>query len=74
VLGDLLEPARAEPVQLSLLAPDDCDDRPVPSGHERDERREVEVAADLRAVADGLRQGERPPEVVEPGGEDREPL
>ena len=74
MLGDLLEPPGAKTVQLSLLAPDDRDDRPVPPAHERHERREVEVAADLRAVPDGLRQRERPPEVVEPGREDREPL
>ena len=74
VLGDLLEPAGAEAVQLSLFAPDDRDDRPVPAAHERDERRKVEVTADLRAVPDRLRQRERPPEVVEPGREDREAL
>ena len=73
MLGDLLQPAGAKTVQLSLLSPDDRDDRPVPPAHERDERREVEVAADLRAVPDGLRQRECPPEVVEPGREDRKP-
>ena len=74
MLGDLVQPAGTETVQLSLLASDDRDDRSFSAAHERDERREVEVVPDLRAVADGLRQRQRPPEVVEPGREDGEPL
>ena len=74
MLGDLLEPARTEAVQLSLFAPDDRDDRAVPAAHERDERRNVEVTADLRAVPDRLRQRKSSPEVVEPGGEHCEAL
>src|SRR4029079_4886232 len=69
MLGDLLEPTGAKTVELSLLSADDRHDRPVPPTHERDKRREVEVAADLRAVPDGPRQWDRPPEVVEPGRE-----
>ena len=38
---------------------------------QRHERREVELASDLDRVRDRLRQRERPPEVVEPGGERR---
>jgi hypothetical protein len=74
VLGDLLEPSRAQAVELSLLTPDNGDDRSVPPAHERDERSKVEVAADLGTVRDRLRQRERPPEVVETGREDRQPL
>jgi hypothetical protein len=43
VLGDLLQPARTETVELSLFATDDRDDRSVPAAHERDEWRNVEV-------------------------------
>ncbi len=74
VFRDLLEPSGAETVELSLLAPDDGNDRPVPAAHQWDERRQVEVTADLRAVPDRLRKRERPPEVVEPGREDRKAL
>ena len=74
VLGDLLEPACAQAVELSLLTSDHCDDRPVPAAHEWDERREVEVAADFCTVANGLGQRERPPEVVEPSRKDSEAL
>ena len=38
VVGDLLQAAAAEPEQLSLLAPDEGDDRPVAAPKQRHER------------------------------------
>ena len=74
VVADLLQPPCLQPVQVSLLAPDDGDDRPVRARDDGNERREEEVPADLEAVGHGLGQGDRRPEVVEARGEDRRRL
>ena len=54
VLDQLLEASRAQPTQLTLLATDDRHDRPIGPGHERHERRELEVSPDLHLVGNGL--------------------
>ena len=43
VLGDLLEPPAAQPVELAALAADDGDERALAAADERHERREVEA-------------------------------
>src|SRR5207253_10538521 len=74
LIGDRLEASCTQAVQLTLLAADNGDDRPVRARHDRDERRGVDVAPDANAVGHGLGQRERVPEVVERRGEDGEAL
>ena len=74
VVGNVLEPASAQPVETALLAADHRDERALAAAHERDERRQVELPVDLDLVGDRLGQRQRPPEVVEAGVEEREPV
>ena len=68
-IDDLLQASRLQPVDLSLLASDDGDDRSVRARDYRNERSEKELVPDLVAVARGLWQRERRPEVVQPRSE-----
>jgi hypothetical protein len=53
-VGDLVEPARMKPVEPALLPADDRKDRALAPADERNERREVELRADLDLVRHGL--------------------
>jgi thioredoxin reductase (NADPH) len=74
VVGELLQSSAAEPIELPAFAADDEDKGALPAPNERNERREVERAAHLHLVGHGLGERERPPDVVEARGEDREPV
>jgi hypothetical protein len=70
----LVELAGPQTVEMTLLAADDADDCALPAPDERDERGEVELPVDLDLVPDGLGQGQDPPDVVQAGAEERQPL
>src|SRR3954471_11339149 len=74
VVGDLDEAAAAQPVEIAALAPDDRDEGALAAADERHERRQIEALVDPDLVLDRARQRERPPEIVESGGEDSEPV
>ena len=74
VFNKLLEPPRGESVEPSLFPADDGDDRSIGPGHQGHERGKLEISPDLHLVGHGLGQREGPPEVVQTGREDREPL
>jgi len=74
VIRDLLESAGMEAVELAALSPDDDHQRAFPPADEGNERREIERAPHLGVVRDRLGQRERPPDVVEAGAEDRQPV
>ena len=74
VVGEILEPASAEAVEVPELAADHDDEGALPAPDERHERSQVERSSHVDLVGHGFRQGKRPPDVVEPGGEDREPV
>src|SRR6266545_3981612 len=71
---DPVEAAGAKAVQVPTLAADDRHDRTFPAPDERNERRQVEVAPDPDAVRNGFDQRVRPPDVVETGREECEPM
>ena len=71
-VGDLVEPPRVEPEEVSALTADDSDERTVAAAHERHERRKVELASDVDAIRHGLGQRSRSPHVVEARAEHRE--
>jgi hypothetical protein len=73
-IRDLVEAARAKAVQVAALAPYERHQRALPAADERHERREMEVSADPHAVGHRLDERARPPHVVEPRGEHREPV
>ena len=73
VVDKLLEAAGAEPVELAALPADDDHERSLSPADEGNERRKVEPSSYLDVVANRLGEIERPPHVVEAGGEDREP-
>ena len=70
LVDELLEPAGAQDVDGSALTADDRDQRSVAAADERDERREVELAANGDLVGHRIAQRQCPPCVVEPGAED----
>jgi hypothetical protein len=71
---DLVEPPRAEQVELTSLSADDGDEGSLTAADERNERRKVEFPTDPDAVGNRFDERARPPDVVEPRGEDREPV
>ncbi len=70
LVDELLEPAGAQDVDGSPLTADNRDQRSVAAADERDERREVELAANGDLVGHWIAQRQCPPCVVEPGAED----
>jgi len=74
VVGEILEPPAAEAIEVPELAADDQDQGALTPAHERDERSQVERLADLDPVRHCLGQRKWPPDVVQPGGEDGEPV
>ncbi len=74
VVGEILEPAAVKAVEAPLLAAHDEDERALPPADERHERREVEAVAHADLVRHDLRERKRPPDVVEPGAEDGQPV
>ena len=74
LVGDLVQPAGPQAIELTSLTTDDRDDRSFTAADERHERREMELSADPDAVGNRLDERARPPDVVEAGGEDREPV
>src|SRR5919201_5862850 len=71
---DLLETACPQLVDVAPLAADGGHQRTLAAADERHERREVELPPRSDAIVDALAQRQGPPDVVEPGGEDREPV
>ena len=69
IVAELLQPPGAQPVQLTLLPPDDGDDRPVGTRDNTHERCEEELVADLESIRNRLRERQRRPEIVETCGE-----
>ena len=70
LLDDLLEPAGAQAEEVAALAADEHHQRALAAADQRDERREVEAAADLDRVRHARAQRQRRPEVVERRAED----
>ena len=74
VVGNVLEAGLRAAGRTALLAADHRDERALAAAHERGERRQVELPADLDLVGDRLGQQRRRQEVVEAGAEEREPV
>jgi hypothetical protein len=72
VVGQILEPASAQAVEVPPLATDHDDEGALPAPDERYERSQVEPSPDVDLVRNGFGEGKGPPDVVEPGGEDCE--
>src|SRR5215831_481096 len=70
----LLEPPAAKPVEIAALAADERDEHAVAAPDQRNERRQVERAADLHEVGNALAERQRLPDVVEPGAEEGVPV
>ncbi len=73
LVDDLVEPAAAEPEELSALAADDRDECAVAAPDAGDERREVELASEPDVVPDAAGKRHLAPEVVQARREEREP-
>jgi hypothetical protein len=69
LVDELLELAGAQDVNGPALAAHDGDQRAVAAPDERDERRQVELAADRDLVLDRIGERQRSPGVVETGHE-----
>ena len=74
VVGEVLEPSAAEPVEAPLLAAHDEDEGTLAPADQRHEWGEVEALAHTNVVRNDLSERERPPDVVEPGAEDGQPV
>src|SRR6266542_1649348 len=70
-LLQLFEPAVPQPVEVPALAPDKGDEHALARADQRHERSEIKRARDLGYVRNAVAERQRPPEPVDPGGEDR---
>jgi hypothetical protein len=73
VVGEILQPATAQAVEVPALAADDDHEGALAATDERDEVGQVERPPHLDVVRDRFRERQRAPDVVESGREDREP-
>src|SRR6187549_3584691 len=74
VVREILESSPAQAVEMTELAAYDDHEGPLTAPDQRHERSQVERAADLHLVLHSFGEGQRPPDVVEAGGEDGEPV